>query len=165
MVNPDNVHQARFFRNETSLYMNPTINNDYFTIFTYKSFLTVRKHLVLFLETQKFVDMFLNLRDEFMQGKEACTNLFARLTNFLKWHTLACYSLYSKMSLSLTFSLLQNFRRQQWNCPQWSFQVNISAVSLPARKMPQVNTYKFLKDSCKAQIQICKKYRTKSTRV
>ena len=44
-------------------------------------FLKARKHLVIFLNTFKFVDMILNLRDEFMWRKEIYTKLIAWLPN------------------------------------------------------------------------------------
>ena len=84
MVNPYMYTKLAFYRNETYLFLNPTLNNIYFTFFMQVGFSTSRKHLVIFLKTYESVYMDLNLRDEYMWCKEVCTNLFARLTNVFK---------------------------------------------------------------------------------
>ena len=49
------------------------------------SFLTVRKHLVIFLRIYEFFHMVVGLCDEYIWRKEVCTKLFSWLPNVFKY--------------------------------------------------------------------------------
>ena len=68
-------------------------------------FLTDRKHLVIFLNTYKFVYMELNLRGEFMWSKEVGTKLNAWLYNAFKRASQGSFNL-------MSFSIQQSRRNE-----------------------------------------------------
>ena len=73
------------YRDESCLFLKPTLNNYYFIMYMWDDFLTAREQLVIFLRTYEFVHMVLSLCDEYIWRKEVCTKLFSWLPNVFKW--------------------------------------------------------------------------------